>query len=254
MSNFLLNRKIDSQIFKDYFTDLLKEIGDKKVLIYGAGLAFEELEKKFNLTKLNVVAISDIKFTENGEYCGLKAVPPDTINDYDVDVILMTMIYPVKAIKYLQDTLKIDENIEIKKTWTKLIPQETDFIEYFEKINLEKYLEKLSKKMKNKKIVIYGAGVFFQTIKEYYDLSKLNIVAVSDRRFKNHAKDEKFLNYPVCAPDEIKDFGPDYVLVATRFFLDIMEDLDENVLKGLKIKTLPLIKKPFWELIKEIWA
>lgn len=254
MDNLLLNKKIDSQIFNDYFTNLLKGFGNKKVLIYGAGYAFQELEKRFDLTKLNIVAISDIKFTENGEYHGLKSIPPSAINDYNVDVILMTLIYPAKALEYLQNKLKINQNIEIKKTWDNLIPQENDFIEYLEKINFEKYLEKLIKKLKNKKIVIYGAGVFFQTIQGYYDLSKLNIVAVSDKKFKNHEADEKFLNYPVCAPAEIKNYSPSYVLIAVRYFLDVMEDLDENVLKGLKIRTLPLVKKPFWELIKEIWA
>lgn len=254
MDKFLLNKKIDSPLFKDYFTNLLKEIGDKKVLIYGAGYAFQKLEKMFNLTKLNIVAISDINFTENGEYCGIKSIPPSTINDYDVDAILMTLISPDKASEYLQKKLKINKNIEIKKIWDNLIPQENDFIEYLEKINFEQHLKKLTKKLKNKKIVIYGAGVFFQTIKQYYDLSKLNIVAISDKKFKNHETDEKFLNYPVCSPAEIKDFSPSYVLIAVRYFLDVMEDLDENVLKGLKIKTLPLVKKPFWELIKEIWA
>ena len=41
--------------------------------------------------------------------------------------------------------------------------------------NFDKQFEKLIKRLKNKTVVIYGAGKMFQEIQNNYDLSKLNI-------------------------------------------------------------------------------
>lgn len=254
MSDIVLAKKINSEIFKEHIEKIIKKIGSKKVLIYGAGLAFEELDKKFDFQKLNIVAISDIKFKESGEFHGIKSIPPSEIKNSDFDVILMTLYFPTKAIKWLEDNSQIDENTDIQFIFEELISQEHEFIEYLETINTEKHLKKLSKKLKNKKVVIYGAGVFFQTIKEYYDLSKLNIIALSDRKFSQHEQDATFSDYKVCSPDEIKGLNPDYVLVATRFFINIIESLEETILRKTGIKIRPLIRKPFMELLKEIWC
>ena len=58
---------------------------------------------------------------------------------------------------------------------------------YFKDINAEKQIEKISKKYKNKKIILYGMGEYFDEIQENFDLSKLNIVGVCDLKF---AKDK----------------------------------------------------------------
>ena len=84
--------------------------------------------------------------------------------------------------------------------------------------------------------MIYGAGIFFAAIHKYFDLDGLNIIGVADRRFEEHTENEQFLGYKVYSPNEIRDVNPDYVLVATKFFIDIIEDLDETVLKNSKIK------------------
>lgn len=248
----LLEKKINSGVFKEYFENLLKELEGKKVLVYGAGQAFDELEKMFGLKKLNLVGISDIKFTEEGDYQGLKSIPPSAIKEDDFDVILMTLIYPGKALTYLEDSLGIQKLIN--QVFEEIIPQDNEFLSYLESINFEKHLDKISKKLKNKKVVVYGSGVFFQTINTYYDLSRLNIVAISDRKYAKHEENEQAFGYTVCGPDEIRELKPDYVLVATRFFINIIEDLEGNALKKSKIKVRPLIKKPFMELMREIWG
>lgn len=254
MSDVVLFKKNNSEFFKEHINELIKKIGNKKVLIYGAGLAFEELMKKFNFQQFNVVAVSDIKFKEEGEFCGFKSIPPEEIKNYKFDIILMTLYYPDKAIKWLIDNSQINEKTKIEFIFKEIIPQEHEFIEYLEKIKLGQHLEKLSKKLRNKKIVIYGAGIFFQTIAAYYDLSQFNIIAVSDRKFSEYKKGEKFLIYPVCSPFEIDELNPDYVLVATKFFINIIEDLEENTLANKKIKVRPLVRKPFMELFREIWS
>lgn len=131
--------------------------------------------------------------------------------------------------------------------------QKKEFVDYLGNIKFGKHLDKLSKKLKNKTVIIYGTGLFFQTINENYDLSKLNIITVADKKFQNHEENEQFLGYPVCSPIEIIDKAPDYVLVATRYFIDIIEDLEKDFEQNKQIRIRPLVKKPFIELFKEAW-
>ncbi|MDD3594353.1 MAG: acyltransferase [Candidatus Gastranaerophilales bacterium] len=91
--------------------------------------------------------------------------------------------------------------------------------------NLELYLEKkffkrrldyLNKKYKNKPILVYGCGSFFETIAKNYDLNTLNIVAISDKRFKKETTIElNSVQYRAIPADAIKNENSDYILVGT---------------------------------------
>ena len=61
------------------------------------------------------------------------------------------------------------------------------------KIDFQQRINELAKKYNNKKIVIYGGGVLFSTAMQYYDFSKLNIIGIADKKFKN--KDETLEGY-----------------------------------------------------------
>jgi len=130
---------------------------------------------------------------------------------------------------------------------------EEEFLNYLKKINFQKHLKRIEKKLKNKKIVIYGAGSFFSTLLKTYDLSKLNIIAIADRKFINHSDNEEYLGYKVCEPLEINNLAPDYVLVSMFYFINIINDLEENIIKNKNIKLKPLINKPFFEVLKEVF-
>lgn len=121
-----------------------------------------------------------------------------------------------------------------------------------EKYNFKKHLEKISKKYTNKKILIYGTGLVFQNITKEYDLSKLNIIGVSDRTFENSSQ-ETCENYRAIKPSEIINEDIDIILVASLTSFKIIEYLEEDLLKDKKIEILPLIKKPFIELFKEVF-
>ena len=136
----------------------------------------------------------------------------------------------------------------------KRLSSEEDFIAYLKKINFAKHLTKIAKKLKDKKVVIYGAGSFYQTLIKEYDLSCLNIIAIADRKFINHDDDVMFSGYKVCAPDEIKLLEPDYVLVSMISPITVIEDLEETSLKNVKVKIKLLINKPFIDIWKEIWS
>ena len=107
--------------------------------------------------------------------------------------------------------------------------------------------------MRNKKIVFYGAGVFLALIQKYFDISELNVLAIADKKYETYCPEEKHLGYKTCSPSEIVNLNPDYVVVATKMYIGIIEDLHYNVLNGTKIKIQPLLKKSLTTLMKEIW-
>ena len=126
--------------------------------------------------------------------------------------------------------------------------------QYLDYVKFEKQLKKLNKKLKNKKVLIYGAGLLFKTAQEKYDLSKLNIIGISDMRITDVDAGKDMFGYPAIPFDKIIDAKPDYVLIATQRFLGILENFEKNVFVGTKIKVLPFIDKPFFDLVKEIWG
>ena len=67
-----------------------------------------------------------------------------------------------------------------------------DFLNYLQKYNAQEKINKLAKKYKNKRVVIYGAGQFAKTAFENYDLSKLNIVAIADKKFEQEGEHHFF--------------------------------------------------------------
>lgn len=139
------------------------------------------------------------------------------------------------------------------KNFEKHTGNENPHLEYLEHWNFEKNLKKLSKKLKNKKVLIYGAGAFFKTVTEYFDLSELNIIGIADMKFKEHGENETFLDYKVFSPFEIKNLNPDYILVSVLKDVGVREDLEDD-LADTKIKILPLVRKEFWALVREVWG
>lgn len=93
------------------------------------------------------------------------------------------------------------------------IQQPTDgWLDYYKKIKIEKRIKKLAKQYKNKKILIYGAGLMSKTLFENYDLSNLNIKAICDKCYENK-ENETFYGYPTIAPNQINIKDYDVILV-----------------------------------------
>ena len=132
------------------------------------------------------------------------------------------------------------------------LKDEKNSLIYLEKFNFEKQLKKIENKLKNKKIIIYGAGAFFQTIKKHYNISNLDIIGISDRSFLYDNGCADCLGYKKIVPNEIVKHKPDYIIVATKFYMNIIEDLYYNHLPSSKIKIIPLLKKPLFVLLKEM--
>lgn len=119
------------------------------------------------------------------------------------------------------------------------------------KLKFKKQLENISKKVKNKKNLIYGSGIFFQKIQKEYDLSKLNIIGISDLKYKMEQFNQEDLGYRIVPIEKMVEINPDFVFVATLRSFEIIFDLKEKYFKNSKTKVLPLVDKPFWMLLGE---
>lgn len=248
-------KKTETADFENLVNDILAELAMKKVLLYGAGEGFVALNQKYDfLSKLNVVAIADKKFEDKKEtgFCSIKAIAPNEILDIDFDMILVTNENSLPIVNFLNSELSISSQ-KIRTLFVEKIADERVNLNYLYTQNFDKTLPKLKRKLKNKKVMFYGAGVFLELIKEYFDISDLNVIGVADKKYEICKNEEDFLGYKTYAPSEIEGAAPDYVIVSAKMYIGIMEELYYDILEKTKIKIKPLVKKSLKTLVKEIW-
>ena len=245
--------KINTDVFKDTLNTLFGDLRDKRVLLYGAGEDFVVLNKKYDFKKkFNVTGIADIKFEKDEKklFIGYKKVSPKNIQKEDFDVILVTSEQPKNIVKYLKEKLRLTCNI--KTLFTEQIKDEQANLNYLFKYKFDKTLPKLVKDMKGKKVVFYGAGVFLELINKYFDLSGLDVIGVTDKRFDKHEPGEKFLGWNVYSIEETAEIKPDCILISTKLYVDLVRILRSGALKDIKLR--PLLKKSLYALMKEAWG
>ncbi len=97
--------------------------------------------------------------------------------------------------------------------------------EYLEFVDEQKYIDKLAKKYKNNKILIYGTGTIAEHLFNNYDLSKLNIIAVSDKKYSTRSN---YKGFTTICPDEIKDLNPDVILFTLYNYKDVKKDFKQQ--------------------------
>lgn len=127
-----------------------------------------------------------------------------------------------------------------------------EHLEYFREVNAQNQINKLARKYKNKRIVIYGAGIYFQTIMNNFDLSKLNIVGIADKKFE-HSKTSNNTPYPALAPDELNRADYDVILIAVYSHTMIEEYLRFQLLingKNHNRKIIQIIRPTFLYILK----
>lgn len=120
----------------------------------------------------------------------------------------------------------------------------SEILTYFQEINAQKQIDKLSKKFRNKKIVLYGAGEYCKILKDNYDLSALNIVGICDKKFETFKEDDYF-DYKLLAPNDLKIFDFDVILVS------ILDDASTiNYLEYKLLKKSPNKNKPVYSIVE----
>lgn len=101
-----------------------------------------------------------------------------------------------------------------------------------------KQFEDLVNKLQNKKVIIYGTGALFQSVCNMFDLRKLNIISVSDKKYLS---EEEFFGYKAIPPKMIFDIGADCILVAVQEYERIIEDFKQKAPDYMEI--IPLARK-----------
>jgi ABC-type Fe3+-hydroxamate transport system substrate-binding protein len=121
-------------------------------------------------------------------------------------------------------------------------------LEELQELKLQKKIDKLAKKYKNKKIMIYATGRYFDEMISNFDLSNLNIIGVSDKSFNSETQEYK--GFKAFDPKDIKAQNPDIVLISA-YNSENIEDYFEDVLfpQFGKFKYKALFEQSLWECL-----
>lgn len=115
--------------------------------------------------------------------------------------------------------------------------------DYIKKYDISNNINNLASKYKDKRIILYGAGKFAQYLFENYDFSKLNIVAIADKKFETDCQHE-FYNLNCVKPEELKVLNYDAIIVLNQEygkFCNIISNLlTDSINQNADI--LPIIK------------
>lgn len=146
------------------------------------------------------------------------------------------------------------EDIEGYLKKTDIINKKTDrnfscekFENYLKEQNTQDKIDELAETYKDKRVVIYGAGEYTRCLFKNYDLSKLNIVAISDKRFEDERSHE-FYGLNCIKPEDLKEFDCDVILVSNYNFINLKSFLENELLTGTKNKNIvieAIVKKYF---------
>lgn len=80
--------------FQKKLDNLAKKYKNKKVIIYGTGFCFDVVNENFNLSEINIIGISDIKFDDENNsdiknYKNYTIIKPSKIVENNPDVIFI---------------------------------------------------------------------------------------------------------------------------------------------------------------------
>ncbi|MDD3014489.1 MAG: radical SAM protein [Candidatus Gastranaerophilales bacterium] len=114
------------------------------------------------------------------------------------------------------------------------------------KKNIQRRINSLAEKYRNKRIIIYGCGKFFYELQNNYDLSKLNIIAVADINFMSITNN--FKDYKAIKPVEINNLNPDVILIAIYPSFNVEKYIQDSILpKNSKIQIEPVVARSILE-------
>ena len=86
---------------------LAKRYKNKRIAIYGAGQFARTIFEKYDVSKLNIIAVADIKFEDENQrnFFNYNCVPPDDLGILDYDVLL------IANFDYKMFLTKLDDHI-----------------------------------------------------------------------------------------------------------------------------------------------
>ena len=132
-------------------------------------------------------------------------------------------------------------NLSLKNYKFYEMQNKEEWIDYFKTINEQKYINRLGKKYKNKRILLYGAGITAEALLETCNLSGINIVGISDIRFQQ-SNEQDFCGIKTIKPSLLNNKDFDTILFTMKLYRKAEKSLKEQ---GIKAKMCSVIKKDF---------
>jgi len=128
----------------------------------------------------------------------------------------------------------------------------TNFIDYLEKKKAQQIIDRLALKPHDKKIIIFGAGLFAGDLFRHYDLSKLNIIGACDKSFQENP-DGDYYGYKKFSPLDLLEADFDILLITEYDDSEIKKYLKKELFQGenIKFKIRTLVKLSLIEYIKD---
>lgn len=169
------------------YNKILNKLKNKRVIIYGAGKFFRNLD--FDFSQLNIVGIVDKKFTieERGNsFHGLTIIPYQYLNHNDADFILLALENPKEAYTKLKQFIPPKKLISFVK-----IPSTNYFIKFLNKFKNKNNIFVLIKKdgkrvfnpkIKNLTVKMYGKNNYIEIHEPFVVTKKVLISCYSNSK------------------------------------------------------------------------
>ena len=133
--------------------------------------------------------------------------------------------------------------------------------EYLKCDDFKLFIEELSQKLKNKSVILYANGVYFDALTDLYDLRQyFNIVGVSDLKYEsNNTKEYK--NFKVIKPSQISNSSINCILITSpnstniqKFLIrnDIVNQNTEFINLSFEKNDIDLIKNNYKKVLQRI--
>ena len=198
----------------DYYEDITDVIDKKKNLISIYRNDNNYIEQMINLSKFRAFTSC---YNQPGKY--VEAYCEDDVND---------ILQIPDIINELTDKNYSNEQMA----------------QLFMEENIQEKIDEFAHKHEGQKIILFGAGDYTRYVFKNYDISKLNIIAISDKRFEQDRQHE-FYNLNCITPKALKDAEFDIIAVSEREFIPSYNFLT-NMFEGGKNSAkdiFPLLKK-----------
>ena len=105
---------------------------------------------------------------------------------------------------------------------------------------LQKFFDNFADEYKNKKVLVYGAGIVSYNIFLRYNLSNINIIGVIDKKF-NNINNMKFFDLPTYPANEIDNIEYDILLIMLKNPECISETINSAKAKGRIV--IPIVEE-----------
>lgn len=102
--------------FKKQLNSLDKRLKNKTVIIYGTGILFQYINEHYDLSNINIIGISDMKYpidSEGETSMGYKIIPKSSIVKYNPDYVIVAVENYFTVIENLELNLLKDTKIKL---------------------------------------------------------------------------------------------------------------------------------------------